>query len=1456
MTQTPPPPDPQDQARPADADAPPAPPARRALKWTIRLALVLLLGLAVILYALPGILSGGWGRSIVSRSINQQIAGRVQLESISLSWFGGQRVRGLTLLDPDGQTVAEIDELAVAASLWSLATGGRDLGLIEIRQPRVQLVVQPTGQTNLQQAIAAQRPDPAPEDEPFRLPVIGRVELTDGSITVESPDRPRIEVAELTGAVDFRNRGEPIAFQLDARTQQAERAGRIAVNGELAGFGPDGVLQVDRLALDAEAEIRQLPTGLVDALARMRGRLIEAVGPTLDLTLTTAPGEAGPQQVALRIQADRVHAALDAALGEQTLSARGELTFTAAPQLLASLIATTGETGAALDRLQLADDVPVTITLDRLETARQSFDPATTALALRVEVGPGQVTGLPRVNALAWDRARGGIDAERLDRAVAITLDAPLRIDGRPGRLHADARLEHLVSEAGQLQLDRMRIRGSAAADGLPTALADGLLPDPLRASEALGPTVDLALDAAGDEAATDLTLTLAADRLDADLPLRLTDRIALQPEQVGRLTWRPDPATVERLEARYGGMADLALAQPIELTLRRLAIPWPRTDDADAPLFQPAQSTLVATLSTAGIDATLPAPDRRPAATLAIDSLHLELRGEPLSEPRLTLDATVREPAGDDLLARWAARRLTLGLDARTALRDDLTTGPIQLALDVQPDGPGPLGPLTLAGAVDASLTRFEQRQPTTFRYTLDPAVLPADDGRVTLAAAAPLELTLRHLRVPLRDVDLAAVQLDAKLTALQSLALAGDPRLQGLTLDQLAASLQLDGPADTLAASFNAQIRSPRDDRTGDLSADADLRSWRSLLNARRTTGGLDLAALTGQLRLRASALPTTLVARLHDRLAPLPTYLGPDADLDLALTLDPVPQLDASLTSDHAALDLALAPDPDKGNALRLRRPATLRWTLTPDAFAHLLPRADGEPPAMTLAEPAEVTLTLDRLVLPPWPTLQAVARGEPLDEPLDLAAYGLRGELSVGRLVTVQAGRRAVLDQLTGTLDAANLAQPATLTLNGAIALADAPAAEPGRLDAAVTLTDWLTPTGELRFTAATLQPELNVRRLPVAWLDALAGDDDLLASALGQTLDLTLTATLAEGNRRYTLKADAANAGLNVPFTLRDDAVLLTGPAAARFSLTEQLSTTLISHPLLRHAIRSIEPAELTVQPDGFRLPLALLTGDPAQQRHALAELRVDHATLNPRKLIVKNAGVIRTFAELPRTIGRVARLGVGELLQTLGRDELRAWFTPVQLTIRDGVAEYSRMDMLLGDDYQIATWGSLDLVERRGRMIIGPTRHAMREIYGITGLSDDPHYVDQFLMDGRFEDMGIDRQELFARLTLLTVGGTAAQVGGEEVGGLVGDIIGGLGQLDRALNKEKRELEPPPPPYDPLPWQEQLNQTPDADPESAPDAAEPPTQPTQESRRQRDKSEAERILDILLPPSR
>ncbi|MBW2706098.1 MAG: hypothetical protein JRD84_07295 [Deltaproteobacteria bacterium] len=218
-----------------------------------------LLVVALIFIALlPAIVSSDMMKPFVIKQVNQQLPGQLQLESWSLSWFGGIEGQGLVYDNQTDGLLAQVSEIRTEKGLWGLTVAGGELGLVEIVDPAMVFFL--ADKTNAQGSQKTPSPTPTPDSIPAEkddafIPVYyGNFNITNGSILTAATDGNETVVAKkLNLILNAPGPETPITYRFSV--ESGDSSGRASGEGSLA-LAADDPLNMHKIQSDSKLSIK------------------------------------------------------------------------------------------------------------------------------------------------------------------------------------------------------------------------------------------------------------------------------------------------------------------------------------------------------------------------------------------------------------------------------------------------------------------------------------------------------------------------------------------------------------------------------------------------------------------------------------------------------------------------------------------------------------------------------------------------------------------------------------------------------------------------------------------------------------------------------------------------------------------------------------------------------------------------------------------------------------------------------------------------------------------------------------------------------------------------------------------------------------------------------------------------------------------------------------------------
>ncbi len=254
----------------------------------------LLVAALIIIALLPAIVSSDRMKPFVIRKVNQQLPGQLQLESWSVSWFGGVEGQGIVYDNrPDGLLV-QVSEIKTEKGLLGLIMAGGELGAVEIIDPAVVFYL-----SDMTEARDSQKTPPAtpsPESIPSAkedafIPVFyGKLKITNGSIlTARADGNEKVVVKNLDLILDAPGPQTPITYRFS--TESGDGSGRASGEGTLV-LDADDPLNTQKFQSDSKLSINNWPVEDVFDIIAARAGFPSAKGRlNADVSLTGSSAE-------------------------------------------------------------------------------------------------------------------------------------------------------------------------------------------------------------------------------------------------------------------------------------------------------------------------------------------------------------------------------------------------------------------------------------------------------------------------------------------------------------------------------------------------------------------------------------------------------------------------------------------------------------------------------------------------------------------------------------------------------------------------------------------------------------------------------------------------------------------------------------------------------------------------------------------------------------------------------------------------------------------------------------------------------------------------------------------------------------------------------------------------------------------------------------------------------------
>ncbi len=417
-------------------------------------------------------------------------------------------------------------------------------------------------------------------------------------------------------------------------------------------------------------------------------------------------------------------------------------------------------------------------------------------------------------------------------------------------------------------------------------------------------------------------------------------------------------------------------------------------------------------------------------------------------------------------------------------------------------------------------------------------------------------------------------------------------------------------------------------------------------------------------------------------------------------------------------------------------------------------------NGEPITLNLHITPERLKTLSSKRITSDRKLQATATIENLKlaNPIQGSSFTLKLSSQPIQIKNLNDGRTLSLQSINGNIHSANLADRVDFTLHEAQGL--------GILDITGVITETFTD-------APGLQLSLDAQNFPTAILAAAFPPEKemepKLYALLGSSFNADIKANVQKMNGPVQANIKGTNFDVNLNGQVRNTILTLSKPLVANLNLSKEVGDTILNTfvPLLNSANRAEQPIRLTINPAGFQLAL---------KDFSLINTQIPSGSVELNRIYFSKEGKLAQILNL---------------LNFKTGNEFSVWFTPLYFKMENGVFQLYRLDMLVADQYPIATWGSVNFLEDYVNMQVGLTG---RSIVGSLGPLPLPrNYMLNLPLRGPVSNPRLDMTRVAAKLSSL-----AAMVTGPQ-----GIIVGAL--IDLASGSMTDPV--PEPTTKPLPWE-------------------------------------------------
>ncbi len=662
----------------------------------------------------------------------------------------------------------------------------------------------------------------------------------------------------------------------------------------------------------------------------------------------------------------------------------------------------------------------------------------------------------------------------------------------------------------------------------------------------------------------------------------------------------------------------------------------------------------------------------------------------------------------------------------------------------------------------------------------TLDQLVIPTDQIK-----NARLSASVSTGQILFSDVNISKLQakldvnsLDPLKGKLSSPEIAFVAQNQTISLQNLNVPFQWDSKSKSAALQLSSNMQNPSGG-PGSLQGDFVLSQFSESFQQATLSGTLDVQNIS------------TLLFSAFCPSAQLNLLAGPSLTGKFKLQSTPSQQnVQMKCSSQNLQLDFNCALD---NSGLKLQGTSNqLSWVLTPEYYLAIQPKTKGGKVPFEMKEPSTFSMSVSKLFFPVLPKqeIKTFADRFPsiaLDlSKLQLNVSGRNPKLS---FLDNASNETIQLSNLSFAVNKAGNTSPLTASLDsGVMTLAGTSTAPTSVKNGSLSLTGTLEQStnaqGAFDLTQLAGSLQMKIQQFPSRAFDILAkaqGRSDSPFTALfGEMINATLSTELKNFSGPIALNVNTPRTRIDLNGALVNGAMMLKDTFYIQMKVTPEMSRLLLKevNPLNLSYFYSESLVSAAIPANGVYVPLY-----PSN----LAKMAIPQARIELGKISCNNEGNVN--------------IALG-LLKSKQSGELPLWFAPIDFKIKQGVVDIERTEILLANNFDVCTWGKIDLPKDYVDMVLGITADTLQKAFGIKGLPEN--YVLTIPMKGPTNNVQINSSKATAKVALLLawqnkmISGALKSQG--PAGAIVGELMGKMATLPDADAKV-------PPAKHPFPWE-------------------------------------------------
>ncbi len=240
--------------------------------WKLLPVIIVVLVLLVFLL-IPVVLSTPGGERFILGRINDAVPGQAGFSNLSMGWFKGVRIAGLTFEGSDGEVSVTAESVSTKPRYGALLGGNLAFGHTTIDKPRVEISMK---EPRPRASTGGKSTGPAIPSQPAALALVSNLMVNDGSVKITDAQARSVELTKINSKMSLRPPGQTSNLALDMAVAGTQSTIHVAAEAtpekgktgwSLAGTTGNLTVEVNDLALDS-----------IEPILAMAGVELEAEG--------------------------------------------------------------------------------------------------------------------------------------------------------------------------------------------------------------------------------------------------------------------------------------------------------------------------------------------------------------------------------------------------------------------------------------------------------------------------------------------------------------------------------------------------------------------------------------------------------------------------------------------------------------------------------------------------------------------------------------------------------------------------------------------------------------------------------------------------------------------------------------------------------------------------------------------------------------------------------------------------------------------------------------------------------------------------------------------------------------------------------------------------------------------------------------------------------------------------